>query len=410
MRDRLVGRFYLLQATRSVGFVSPIYTLFLLRDLDFTQVGALSAFASFLVVAGEVPTGYVGDRFGRRTSIALSIALKACSLAGFVVVESFWGYAALYVPWALGMAFASGSVDAWLYDTLAERLDPAIFVDVRGRGEAVLRWTSVGTMIGGGALYTLDPTWPFVGSVVLNVLGLFVVVSLPKNRGYRDADEADARVGLAETAAVVRRAAGRPGLRSFVCYAGLFLAVVSASATYVQPIAESFFESALPTSLPLGVALGVLYAGFTGVSAVASQYAGPISDRLGRARTVLLVSLATAVLCLLPRVFVLAALPMFVALRASNAVLLPVVNGTVNDAIGSAGRATVLSTVSMLIRCFKLPLAVGAGVLADAAGETTAVAALGGLFLVVGGVLWLAGSPTAVTDSGRRSAPTAAGE
>lgn len=407
MRDRIVGQFYLLQATRSVGFVSPVYTLFLLRDLSFTQVGALSAFASFLVVAGEIPTGYVGDRVGRRASIAFSIALKATSLAGFVFVRSFAAYAVLYVPWALGMSFASGSVDAWLYDTLEERLDPEAFVDVRGRGEAVLRWTSVATMVGGGALYTVRPTSPFVASVVLNVLGLVVVFSLPKNRAYR---EAGSHVTMSETAAVVRGAISRPSLRSFVLYVGLFLAVVSASSTYVQPVAESLFESTTPTDLPLGIALGLLYAGFTGVSAVASQYAGPIAERLGRGRTVLAVSLATAALLVLPRVVIVAALPMFVALRASNAILLPVVNGTVNDAVGTAGRATVLSSVSMLIRLCKLPLAVGAGVLADAAGETTAVAALGALFLLAGGLLWLLGSAAEATDARPAASPASAGE
>lgn len=390
MRDSLVQRFYLLQATRSVGFVSPVFTLFLLRDLSFTQVGILSALSAVLVVAGEVPTGYVGDRFGRRASIACSIALKAASLAGFVFVRSFAAYAVLYVPWALGMAFASGSVDAWLYDTLEEHLDPGAFVEVRGRGAAVLRWTSVATMVGGGALYTLDPTWPFVASTALNLLGLGVVFSLPRNRRYR---ERGSRATVAETATVVRRAVGRPSLRAFAGYAALFLAVVSAAATYVQPIAESFFESAIPASLPVGIALGVLYAAFTGVSAVASQYAGPVEARLGTARTVLVVSLGTAVLLVLPRFVLVAALPMFAALRASNALLLPVVNGRVNDAVETAGRATVLSGVSMLIRLCKLPLAVGAGVLADAAGETTAVAALGVCFLVVGGASLAVRSP-----------------
>jgi len=43
--SRVVTKFYLLQASRSVGFVSPVYTLFLLRDLSFTEIGLLSALA-----------------------------------------------------------------------------------------------------------------------------------------------------------------------------------------------------------------------------------------------------------------------------------------------------------------------------------------------------------------------------
>lgn len=408
VRDAVVTKFYLLQATRSVGFISPVFTLFLLRSLSFTQVGLLSALSAAVVVAGEVPTGYVGDRLGRRASIGLSIGLKAVSLAGFVVAESFAAYAVLYLPWALGMTFASGSVDAWLYDTLDERLDAGAFTRVRGRGEAVLQWTSVVTAVGGGLLYTLDPTWPFVASVGLNVLGLGAVASLPANRAYRD--ELAAGPEAREAIAVLRRAVTTPSLRTFVLYVSLLFAVVSASVTYVQPVAEALFASGaastpgtdaeewlatvVPTGVPVGVGLGLLYAAFSGISAVASQHAGALEDRFGFPRLLAVVGVGTAVLLVLPRLVLLAALPLFVAQRVARALLLPMVNSRVSGAVADAGRATVLSAVSLLVRLWKLPLAVGAGVLADTAGtdaagsvsavgETTALAALGGLFLLV---------------------------
>jgi hypothetical protein len=37
MAERLVGKYYLYQATRSIGFISPIFALFVLRDLSFTH-------------------------------------------------------------------------------------------------------------------------------------------------------------------------------------------------------------------------------------------------------------------------------------------------------------------------------------------------------------------------------------
>ena len=429
MRDAVVTKFYVLQATRSVGFISPIFTLFLLRSLSFTEVGLLSALSAAVVVAGEVPTGYVGDRLGRRASIGLSIGLKAVSLAGFVVAESFAAYAVLYLPWALGMTFASGSVDAWLYDTLEERLDAGAFTRVRGRGEAVLQWTSVVTAVGGGLLYTLAPTWPFVASVGLNVLGLAAVASLPANRAYREQSAAgpDARA----TIAVLRRAVATPSLRAFVLYVSLLFAVVSASTTYVQPVAEALFAGAatplptdgsdtaawlatvFPTDTPVGVGLGLLYAAFSGISAVASQQAGALEDRVGFPRLLAAVGVGTAVLLVLPRLALLAALPLFVAQRVSRALLLPMVNARVSGAVADAGRATVLSAVSLLVRLWKLPLAVAAGVLADATGggaagsvsavgETTALAALGGLFLLVtlGVVVFVAPVRRLVPNSG----------
>ena len=404
MPSTVVRKFYLLQATRSVGFVSPIFTLFLLRGLSFTVVGSLSALSAAIVVLGEVPTGYVGDRLGRRTSIGLSIGLKAISLLGFVFVRSAAGYAVLYVPWALGLTFASGSVDAWLYDTLSERLDAGEFTRIRGRGEAVMAWSSVVTAVGGGLLYGLDPTWPFLASAALNLLGLGALASLPRNRAYRE--DGDGGRAAAETFAVLRRAVGRPSLRAFALYVGLFFAVLSASQTYVQPIAESLLETAVPGSLPVGLSLGLLYASFSGITAVASQRAGWLEELLGTRRLLIAVPALTCGLLALPRLALIAALPMFVAQRASRALLLPVVNGRVSEAVDDAGRATAVSAVSMLTRLYKLPLAVGAGVLADALGETTAVAALGGVFLLVAAVSTVLRPLRLLHDGGGEAAAT----
>ena len=397
MPSTVVRKFYLLQATRSVGFISPIFTLFLLRDLSFTVVGSLSALSAAIVVLGEVPTGYVGDRLGRRTSIGLSIGLKAVSLLGFVFAQSAVGYAMLYVPWALGLTFASGSVDAWLYDTLSERLDVGEFTRIRGRGEAVMAWSSVVTAVGGGALYGVDPTWPFLASVGLNLLGLVALASLPKNRAYRDGEGGGPTA--AETFGVLRRAVARPSLRSFALYAGLFFAVLSASTTYVQPIAESMLETTIPGDLPVGLSLGLLYASFSGITAVASGRAGELEDRLGTRRLLIAVPVLTSALLVLPRLTLIAALPMFVAQRGSRALLLPVVNGRVSEAVDDAGRATAVSAVSLLTKLYKLPLAVGAGVLADALGETSAVAALGGVFLLVAAASTVA-RPLRLLDDG----------
>lgn len=64
MTSRVVTKFYLLQATRSVGFISPVFTLFLLRALNFTQIGLLTAFSAALAVG----VGVLADRAGRQAA------------------------------------------------------------------------------------------------------------------------------------------------------------------------------------------------------------------------------------------------------------------------------------------------------------------------------------------------------
>jgi MFS family permease len=422
----LVRRYYLYRATITVGFVTPVFTLFILRSLTFTQFGALSALYSVLSVAGEVPTGYVGDRLGRRASLLLSVLFTVGSLAGFVVAEGFLWYAFLYALWALALTFRSGSADAWLYDTLDERLDAGRFSHVRGRGDAVQSWTGALTMVGGGLLYGLAPTYPFVAAVAFNSLGVLILFSLPKNRPYAergdgetDDDEASDRLGPLEALPVIREHLARPPLRSLVVYVGLFYAVVSVAQGYVQPMAvETLGPLAARAGIPipeggavaaarsgeagpaLALGLGVLYAGLTVVSSVGGYYAGAVERRLGVRRAVLLVPLITAIALVVPVGVALLALPTFAAMRTAMPLVQPIATGYVNDRVGSVGRATLLSAVSMFYMALRTPLALGAGMVADATTATVAVGALGALFLAVGGAVWLLGDVAPDVDPG----------
>lgn len=403
----LLGRYYLYRATLSVGFITPIFTLFLLRSLTYSEYGVLSAIYSALVVLGEVPTGYVGDRLGRRASLLLSVVFTVGSLGGFVVVEGFFAYAVLYALWALAMTFRSGSMDAWLYDTLDERLDTERFSHVRGRGDAIQNWTAAATMVGGGLLYGLEPTYPFIAAVVFNSLGVIVLLSLPKNSQYTASGRGDMdRLGPRSAFAIARTHLTQPQLRSFVVYIGLFYAVVGVANSYVQPIAV---ETLAPYAVVFGVrlpagselvhtgqsgpalalGLGVLYAGLTTVASVGGYYAGAIKHRLGVRWSVLLTTIATAVAFVIPLWIGLFALPAFTAMRTARPLVEPIANGYINDHTETIGRATLLSMVSMGSMALRTPIALGTGVVADATTATTAVCLLGCIFLVIGGVVWL---------------------
>ena len=397
----LVRRYYLYRATATVGFITPIFTIFLLRDLSFAELGALSALYSALVVLGEVPTGYVGDSLGRRNSLVLAAVFKAASLVGFVVADTFAAFAVLYVLWALGLTFDSGALSAWLYETLEERLDPADFTRVRGRGESVNGWVGAAAMIGGSLLYVVDPRYPFLLATGWVLLGLPVLLSLPEP-GTTD----DRQTPVREIAGLARGALLRPPLRSFVLFTALAFGTVSAAQLYVQPIAVDVLSGLVPAGaspvagVPPAASLGVLYAAFTAVAALASDRAATVESWLGRRRAIAVLSVATAVFMVLPLAVPLLAFPAFFVMRGADPLLRPITQAVLNDSLGSAGRATLLSAVSMVYAFVRVPLALGGGVLADATAPLAALAAFGGVFLVVGGLLAVVGSPLAATADG----------
>lgn len=409
MVNRFIGKYYLYEATRSIGFITPIFALFVLRDLSFAQYGILGGLYSAIVVFGELPTGYVGDRYGHRTSLALSAVFTVLSLAGFVFVQSFWPYVLFWVFWGLAMPFASGSLDAWLYEALdrCSDFETDAFVRIRGRGESVKQWTSLTAMLLGGLLYVIDPTYPFIASVILNSLSLPVLFTLPAGRKRTDGspgrsdppDGGEERITIREALSFIRQRFTAPPLRTFVAYTGLFFAVLSAATSYIQPLARDLLEVSIESitvggqSLTLSVVLGVLYAGFTVISAIASYFASDIKETLGLWRTLILVPVVCALLLVLPLFVAASVLLMFVALRGSNALLLPIVNGYLNDHVGSAGRATTLSAFSMCYQLLRIPLVLTVGVVADVVSVTAATGLLGVAFLFGAVVLWGIGHP-----------------
>lgn len=400
----VVSRYYAYEATDTAGFVWPIFILFLLlRGLSFTEIATLSAAMAVLVVVGEVPTGYVGDRIGRRNSLVVGRVAAVASLLGFTVVTDFAGFLALYALWALTFTFASGAEEAWLYETLRERLDTGEFARVRGRGQAVGSWTMAATMVASGFLYVANPEWPFLAAALVGLLSVGVLLTMPEARGSGD-ETGGGTLTVGEALPIVHESLARPGVRSFVLYVGLFYGIVSAADDLIQPVAVDAFAiyldylPAAAVGLPEEALLGFLYAGFTAVAGLASDNAGRLEAALGTTRAVLFVPVVVAVCYLFPLALTAAAVPVFFVFKAGRAAVEPVAGQYLNDRVRSAGRATVLSAAAMVFALVRVPLKLLAGVVADLAGPVAGVAALGVAFLVAGGLLVAVERPGEISE------------
>ncbi|WP_188977196.1 MFS transporter [Halocalculus aciditolerans] len=383
----LVVKYYLYEATATYGFFWPVFTLFLLsRDLTFAQIGLLGSLSAAASVLGEIPTGYVADRLGRRVALALGSALLSVSLVGHVVARGFPAFAALWVLWGAGRAFRSGSADAWLYDALEDRLDAAdAFTRIRGRGSSVNQTVSAVSMLTAGALYAVDDRLPLVLGAVVAAAAIPVVWTFPTPE-TRAAD-AESAAGFAETLRVVRATLTAPALRRVVLYAAVVFAAVGAVDTFIQPV----------TTTTLGfpeAALGPLYAAFSVASAVAGYAAPRIERALSPRRALAVLPAFVAAALALPVVAPLAALPAFVAAKAGRAAVDPILGGHLNDHASAVGRATLLSAASLLYALVRVPAKPAAGALADATTPLCAVAAVGACLLFAAGLFAVSDAST----------------
>ena len=380
--DRLVLKYYLYTATRSHRFVIPVVVEYLLDSgLSFTQVDTTEAVFMAGWTLGEVPTGYVSDRIGRRNALVVSKVLTVAALLTLGFGQTFAAFIAGYAVWSLGVTFRSGAGLAWLYGALEARLDMDEYTRVKGRGSAVqLSVTAVASVLGGWLAAT-DWLYPFLANTALVAVGIPVLLALPVVG--REAEEATP--GAGEMLSVIREQFTAPPLRGFVVYMAPFFALTSVVETFVQPV-----------STDLGVpvaALGWLYAGFSLIAAGAGYVAGDVRERVVERTWFITAPLSLALLLVATPFVPLLALPIFFVLRGVRSLTTTLRGQYLNDRIGSVGRATTLSAASMV---FALAAAVSrqvGGVVADLSPPLTMFGFSSGVFITATLVLLLVDPP-----------------
>lgn len=380
----VVRRYYAYAATNSIGFYLPVGVLYLVevRGFGLDVVGLTQAVFSVGILLAEIPTGYLGDRVGRRASLALGHTLEPIAMATFVVAQTPGQYVAIYLLWAIGYTFRSGTEDAWLYEILARRGAESSFSHVKGRANTVNFATSATAALAAGVLASYVWAAPFLANAALSALGLPLLALMPAAGG---GEPDGGRLSPAGAGRALAAQARRPAIRWFVLLAALATALFGVTRAFEQPAA-----AAVGVPLP---AFGVMYAGFKLVSAVISSRVGAIQDRLGARGAFGLYLPAMALAHLAVVVTPVAVLPLLFVNRGAKTLLRPIRNQYLNDRLPDASRATVLSGVSMTVSLVAASAKFVAGVLAVGTGPVTLIAWAGVVLAGAGGVLWFAADP-----------------
>ena len=383
-------KYYLYKSTKAVEFYRPImYLFFLAQGLSFTQIAILEALYNLTTLVGEIPTGYIGDRVGRRNSLLIGTALISMTLLGIGVSNSFLPLAGLYVCWSLGYNFRSGSEDAWLYDTLTDDLSEGEFAHVRGRGESVALAVGAGAAILGGYLGSIDLSYPWFVAAGVTSVGVVVLLTLDEPETYKDT--ASDELSLRRTVGIVREVLARRRLRAFLLYYYvLYAAVTFLVFVFLQPIFETVVLDHGIDQSQVEALLGWFYAAYSLVGAVLNYYTGAIREIVGLRTWFLVLPFAVGGALIGMYFLPLLALPTFLLIRGVSDVTRSFAGQYVNDRVETLGRATVLSAMAMVSGLAVVPFQLGSGVVSDAVSPLFALAA-GGAVLVVGAatiLLW----------------------
>lgn len=386
----LIWRFYAYRISVSSGFYLPVSILYLerVRGFGLDDIGLIMGVFSVVMVFAEIPTGYIGDRLGRRESLAIGNLLTIVFMGGYVVVESPVGYLALHTIWAFAWAFRSGTAEAWLYELLAVNNDESEFTHVRSRAMTIeLGFEAVTATVTGGFVVVVGWTMPFLANAAIAAIGIPVLLTTPTVTDVDDAEaEADEDVlSVQDAVSILRLQARRPEIRWLIAYLALFFGLYSGVRTFEQPALDA-------VGVPVA-GLGLLYGGFKTVSAGAASTANWLSERFG-AKSVfgLLVpvyGLAFFGVAVVPALVV----PVLFLNRSIRVIVQPIRDQYLNDRFDDVGRATALSGTSMVISAAMGVSKFIVGVASSAIGVIQFLVIAGLTVSVTGAILWYLLSP-----------------
>ncbi|MEF8786812.1 MAG: MFS transporter [Haloarculaceae archaeon] len=366
-----------------------MYLFFLAQGLNFTQIAILEAIYNLTTLVGEIPTGYIGDRVGRRNSLLTGTALISLTLLGIGLSSSFWALAVLYVCWSMGYNFRSGSEDAWLYDTLTDDLSEDQFAHVRGRGESVALAFGAGAAIIGGYLGSIDLSYPWYVAAAVTAVGVVVLLTVDEPETYEQADTTE--LSFRRTLSIIQQTISQRNIRSFVLYYYvLYAAVTYLVFVFLQPIFETVVLDFGVSQSQVRALLGWFYAAYSLFGAGLSYYTGAIRDRLGLRTWFLWLPFVVGG-ALVGMYFVpVLALPTFLLIRGLSDVTRSFAGQYINDRIETMGRATVLSAMAMVSGLAVVPFQLGSGIISDIASPLFALAVAGVILVVssIGILLW----------------------
>ena len=363
-------------------YVHAVALLLLARGLTLVQISLIESVMIFTIFLMEAPTGVLADRIGRKWSIAASTFFLMCAEFIFIFARSFEWYVFIALLTGTGFAFASGAIEALVYDSLPPKGREDAMKRAMGRLNSYSQIAFVIAPIIGGLIIGDASAENFIPAIALTVLALFIgllVCFTLREPAAGSGEERPSSLALLRSGFGLLRANQR--LRN------LALLVVFTSpftATLVTTLAPPYLvqNAASPFVTGLTLSLGSLLA------ALAQRYAWKLEAWLGQTRAVALLILLPGLLywLLAAAVGPLATALLVILMYGGNDMKAPLFSAYQNALIPSANRATVLSLINMFVSLF---LALGAPIYASLAQQSLelAFAVMGAVILLAGGLL-----------------------
>lgn len=319
-------------------FFLPILALYFEESLfTATNVALIFAIEAIAMVVFEVPTGAIADLFGRKRTLVLANFVVLLAVLFLYIGGSMWMFALFAIFNSFARALASGTYNAFLYDTLKEERKEHHYKMVIGTFYAL--WpvgASIGSIIG-GYLAKVSLSFP-VGLSLIPLLFAFILTLMLKEPKYKKEEHKNVLKHMFNSSKIIIQ----NKQLIILAIGGFILMAFGETIHLLGPLFFKFKE--IPIEL-----FGWVTAFVFGFSSLGHYYSHTISEKIGNKKTLIIAVLGSPILLILATLTTkYYAIALFVIPSIFFGLRNPIIDHLLNAEVSSSKRATIISINNFL--------------------------------------------------------------
>ncbi|HET6557119.1 MAG TPA: MFS transporter [Prolixibacteraceae bacterium] len=331
---------YLIKIAKWFNLVMPIVVLFYQDNgLSMTQILLLKSVYSIAMVATELPSGYLADRWGCRKTLLSGAILGTLGMIIYSISSDFTSFMMAEIVLGIGFSFVSGADSAMLYDSLKAEGRELEYIKYEGRITSAGNFAEALAGVASGLLAAISLRTPYYFQIAVAAIAIPAAYLLKEPRHVLE----KVHLKTSEIFAILKHTYQQPEMRGAILISSFTGAATLTYAWFVQPY---FIEAGIPVTV-----FGILWTLLNLSAGMFSMFAYRIEQRLGQKNTLLLsVILLSAGFVLTSLQISMAGIAVIFGFYMVRGVATPVLKDYINQYTDSNVRATILSVRNFEIR------------------------------------------------------------
>ncbi|MYM60884.1 MFS transporter [Vibrio sp. OCN044] len=192
-RFKKSGRAYFIYYIASQAvFDRGIFILFLLaKGFSNEQIGLLQSVLFIAAFAFEIPTGLLGDKYGRKKSVIMGLLVYIGYCFGVISFAGMTAFILFYAAYGIAMSLVSGSDRALIYDLYKDLGRESEFLKLESLSRSIGSVVLGLAIILGGVLQTISWDAVYLAYAASLIISLAAILLIPETKFVNEHHDED---------------------------------------------------------------------------------------------------------------------------------------------------------------------------------------------------------------------------